>query len=73
VVKRERNSSSGARLFGTAFLLALLLSSCANAPHWLGGLPDNAPPRRGTAEYDTWMAERAAEAARPKQAQEHPK
>jgi hypothetical protein len=73
VVKREQNGSSGARIFGAAFLLALLLSSCASAPHWLGGLPDDAPPRRGTAEYDTWMAQRAAEAARPKQVQEQPK
>ena len=27
------------------------------------------PPRRGTPEYDAWMATRAQEAARPKTAQ----
>lgn len=37
-------------------------------PHFLGGLPPDAPPRRGTPEYDKWMRERAAEAARPKNA-----
>jgi hypothetical protein len=31
-------------------------------------LPSDAPPRRGTAAYDSWQAERAAEAARPKSA-----
>jgi hypothetical protein len=54
-------------------LLALSLASCADAPPWLGGLPKDAPPRRGTPEYEAWMAQRAAEAARPKQGQEHPK
>jgi hypothetical protein len=60
--------------------LGLLLSSCATAdrtagtvgaamadmPPWLGGLPPGAPPRRGTPEYEAWMAERAQEAARVK-------
>jgi hypothetical protein len=58
----------------------LLLSSCASAdrtaaniseriadmPQWMGGLPPGVPPRRGTPEYDAWQAERAQEAARPK-------
>jgi hypothetical protein len=35
-------------------------------PQWLGGLPPDAPPRRGTPEYEAWQAERAKEAARPK-------
>ena len=55
------------------FILGLLLSGCAggnhivdNIPHWMGGLPEGAPPRPGTPEYDTWMAKRAEEAARPK-------
>jgi len=52
-----------------------LLSSCAgqtagerlaDMPHWMGGEPDGVPPRRGTPEYDAWMAARAQEAARPK-------
>jgi len=52
------------------------LSSCADGrtagehvadmPHWMGGLPADAPPRRGTPEYDAWMTKRAQEAARPK-------
>jgi hypothetical protein len=27
-------------------------------PHWAGGLPADAPPRPGTAQYDAWMKER---------------
>jgi hypothetical protein len=38
----------------------------ADMPHWMGGLPEGAPPRRGTPEYDAMMAARAQEAARPK-------
>lgn len=65
----------------TAALLCLgcvLLSSCAgktagesfaDMPHWMGGEPEGVPPRRGTPEYDAWMAARAQEAARPKPAQ----
>jgi hypothetical protein len=57
-------------------LACLVLSACAGGrtpgetiadmPHWMGGLPEGAPPRRGTPEYDAMMAERAQEAARPK-------
>jgi hypothetical protein len=35
-------------------------------PHWMGGEPEGVPPRRGTPEYDAWVAARAQEAARPK-------
>jgi hypothetical protein len=42
----------------------------ADMPHWMGGLPADAPPRRGTPEYDAWMAKRAQEAARPKTEQQ---
>src|SRR3982751_387298 len=58
----------------------VLLSSCAagqsasehlaDMPHWMGGLPDGVPPRRGTPEYDAWMAARAEEAAKPKTTQD---
>ena len=64
-------------------LAALSLSSCvggrtagehiADMPHWMGGLPADAPPRRGTPEYDAWMAARAQDAARPKTEQQQPK
>ena len=63
----------------TPFVLllpSLLLSGCAggktpgetlaDTPHWMGGLPEGTPPRRGTPEYDAMMAARAQEAARPK-------
>jgi len=42
-------------------------------PHAIGGLPADAPPRRGTPEYDEWMAKRAEEAARLKTEQQQPK
>jgi hypothetical protein len=64
-------------------LAALSLSSCAgertagerfaDMPHWMGGLPADTPPRRGTPEYDAWMAKRAQEAARPKTDPQQPK
>jgi hypothetical protein len=38
----------------------------ADMPSWMGGLPEGTPPRRGTPEYDAWMAKRSEEAARPK-------
>jgi hypothetical protein len=59
-------------------LAGVLLSSCAgktpgerfaDMPHWMGGEPAGVPPRRGTPEYDAWMATRAQEAAQPKPAQ----
>ena len=51
-------------------LLACSLGGCASineraaaavsdyVPQWAGGLPRDAPPRRGTAEYDEWIKER---------------
>ena len=30
---------------------------------WLGGMPKDVPPRRGTPEYDAWMKKRAEDAA----------
>ena len=61
--------------FAFLFLACISLSSCAgqtagerlaDMPHWMGGEPAGVPPRRGTPEYDAWMAARAQEAARPK-------
>jgi len=31
----------------------------ADMPPWMGGLPEGTPPRRGTPEYDEFMAKRA--------------
>ena len=41
----------------------------ADLPQWMGGEPNGVPPRRGTPEYDAWMATRAQEAARIKSEQ----
>jgi len=78
-VKNPKSTANGPRQgrrlvtrIALLFLVALSLTSCANAPHWLGGLPTDAPPRPGTPEYDTWMAQRAQEAARPKTGQQQP-
>ena len=55
-----------------------MLTSCAgqtagerlaDMPQWMGGIPPGVPPRRGTHEYDAWMAARAQEAAKPKTVQ----
>src|ERR1700728_1387429 len=63
-------------------LACATLTACANGrttgermadlPHWMGGEPDGVPPRRGTPEYDAWMAARAQEAATPKAADHKP-
>jgi hypothetical protein len=53
-----------------------MLASCApvsavvadNVPMWLGGMPKDVPPRRGTPEYDAWMKKRAEDAAAVKPA-----
>ena len=65
------------------YLACFSLSSCAgertageriaDMPHWMGGLPADAPPRRGTPEYDEMMTKRAQEAARPKTERQQPK
>jgi hypothetical protein len=34
-------------------------------PHWLGGLPADAPPRPGTAKYDDYMRERERKRLEP--------
>ena len=82
---RARLKAMGTTTIKSAFLcLAYLsLSSCAGGrtagehiadmPHWMGGLPADAPPRRGTPEYDEMMAKRAQEAARPKTEPQQPK
>ena len=74
--KSKMNRTTIAIKWAFLCLACLSLSSCAGGrtagewiadmPHWMGGLPDDAPPRSGTPEYDAWMAARAQEAARPK-------
>lgn len=70
-------------------LLAVSLSGCGTInekvsagmgdyiPQWAGGLPGDAPPRPGTAQYDAWMKERERQrlmpaADRPKEGQAQP-
>ena len=48
-----------------------ILTSCApvsavvadHVPMWLGGMPNDVPPRPGTPEYEEWMKKRAEDAA----------
>jgi hypothetical protein len=35
-------------------------------PHWLGGLPADAPPRPGTVKYEEFMRERERQRLEPK-------
>jgi hypothetical protein len=82
ILRYKSNMNRATKTIKLAFLclVCVSLSSCAatsariadNMPHWMGGLPEDAPPRRGTPEYDAWMAKRAEEAARPK-TQQQPK
>jgi len=69
----NRSSPGVKRVF--LCLAFISLSSCAgqtagerlaDMPRWMGGEPEGVPPRRGTPEYNAWMAARAQEAARPK-------
>jgi hypothetical protein len=69
------NRSAPALKWAFLGFACISLSSCAgqtagerlaDLPQWMGGEPAGVPPRRGTAEYDAWMAARAQEAARPK-------
>jgi len=70
-----------ARLFAVVLAAALLtpcLSGCGTinekladsvgdyVPHWLGGLPADAPPRPGTAKYEEFMRERERQRLEPK-------
>lgn len=60
---RTRLKAKGTTTIKLPFLClaALSLLSCADhrstgdriadMPHWMGGLPEHAPPRRGTPEY----------------------
>jgi hypothetical protein len=62
-----------------AVLLAIagtVVASCADISHkivdtipeWAGGMPKKVPPRPGTPEYDAWMEQQQAEAARDAEA-----
>ena len=63
-----------------ALCVCLTLGACGSFsgfvsdtwPTWAGGMPKDVPPRRGTPEYDAWMAKRAQEAARPKTEPQQP-
>ena len=46
-------------LTGCASINEKLAAGLSDAiPHWAGGLPEDAPPRPGTAKYDEFMRER---------------
>ena len=71
----QMNRSSAGFTWALLCLAGVSLASCAgktpgehlaDMPRWMGGEPADVPPRRGTPEYDAWMAARAQEAARPK-------
>jgi hypothetical protein len=72
----EMHTPSPALKWTLLGLASVSLSACAGGPtagermadlpHWMGGEPAGVPPRRGTPEYNAWMAARAEEAARIK-------
>jgi len=78
-IKSEMSRVANAIKSAFLCLAVLSLPSCSSVqvgdfiPHAIGGLPADAPPRRGAPEYDAWMAKRAEEAARPKTEQQQPK
>jgi hypothetical protein len=52
-------SLAGAALTGCGTMNEKLAAGVSDAiPAWAGGLPRDAPPRAGTAEYDQFMRER---------------
>ncbi len=57
-------SLAGAALTGCGTVNEKLAAGVSDAiPAWAGGLPRDAPPRAGTAEYDQFMREREDKAA----------
>jgi hypothetical protein len=51
--------AAGASLSGCGTINERLAAGVSDAiPAWAGGLPADAPPRPGTAEYDEFMRER---------------
>src|SRR4051812_50076150 len=57
-----------------AAIACITLSACASTggivadtvPTWLGGMPNDVPPRRGKPDYDAGETGRAKESSRPK-------
>ena len=80
-IKSDRRSSMAFETRVPSRLLiacgfALLLTDCAgtnarvgsamaSAPQWLGGEPADAPPRRDSPEYQTWLAQHSQAAQTP--------
>jgi hypothetical protein len=53
-------------LGGCGTINTYLADSAADyIPHWLGGMPEDAPPRPGTAKYDAFMREREQKRLEP--------
>jgi hypothetical protein len=57
-------------------IACIMLSACAtdprpaisaavtdSVPTWLGGMPNDVPPRPGTPQYEAWQKKRAEDAA----------
>jgi len=60
-------------LIAPVIIAGSALASCTSGggmgdyiPQWAGGLPNNAPPRPGTPEYEAYRQKLEAEAARDK-------
>jgi hypothetical protein len=57
---------AGFALGGCASINAKLSDGMGDyIPQWLGGLPPDAPPRRGTPQYDEYMKERERKRLEP--------
>jgi hypothetical protein len=57
---------AGFALGGCSSINEKLVDGMGNyIPKWAGGLPADAPPRRGTPEYDAYMKEREEKRLQP--------
>jgi hypothetical protein len=53
-------------LGGCGTINSYLADSAADyIPHWLGGMPEDAPPRPGTTKYDEFMRDREQKRLEP--------
>jgi hypothetical protein len=58
---------------GCASVNAYLAAGASdNLPHWLGGMPPDAPPRPGSPKYDEYMKEQERKRITPAPPKEEP-